>query len=147
MLTKIDNYSLKIYSIFLSKDFPLLLSIVYLSAFITDIMYAFQVLYNNKSYFILYESNLLLKYSLKSGNWFVYPIFSILFYLAMIFISKKYPNPTLRSLLLAMGLLQLGMPLIMVFSVWVFTLFYLLIFITLHYPLIYLSNKNKKKAL
>ena len=142
----IDRYSVKIYSMITSKDFPLILALVYLSAFIVDITYTLYVLFQDKSYFLIHESNALLKYSLTSGNWFVYPTFAILFYSTLVFISKKYTNPAIRSLFLVMGALQLGTPLKWAFSTEIFVSFYIFLFLIIHYPLIRFSSKNKKEG-
>jgi hypothetical protein len=141
-----EKYSLKIYSLIISKNFPLFLALVYLSAFIIDFTYTFHVLYNDKSYFLAHESNRLLQYSMGSGYWFIYPFFAIIFYSSMIIISKQYSHPVFRGLLLTLAILQLGTPLVWAFGTLSFLTFYGVVAILIHYPVYIYFTKNKKEG-
>jgi uncharacterized membrane protein len=103
------------------------------------------VLFVDKSYFVSHESNKLIKYSLESGMWYIYPVFAISFYFTMIIISKKYPVITIRALFLNLAILQIGTPLVWLYPPTIFLAFFFIVIVVIYYPLYkFKSYKNKK---
>lgn len=134
--------SRKIYLFLMSNDFPLWLAIIFLFGFVIDLTYTINILYSDKTYFIEHESNRLLKYSLSSGNVFIYPLFAVFWYSLLIVISKSYSNIAIRSLFLVLGLLQWGTPIAWKISGEAFFIYYLLIFGVVYYPLFRYTSKK-----
>ncbi len=89
----------KIYLFIISENFPLWLALISIFSIIIDYTYTFQVLFNDKTYFLLSETNSFFKYALQTNNWFFYSITSISFYFISILLAKKIVHPLIRGIL------------------------------------------------